>query len=92
LIYCTFSFGVIGFEEIYSVWAATHPYFGGLDFSLHDIGLSMAIIGVFLLPFTLVLFPLLEKYFGAIKTFYVSCIPLMVIMILLPNLHYLVGQ
>lgn len=28
LIYCTFSFGVIGFEEIYSVWAATHPYFG----------------------------------------------------------------
>ena len=28
LAYCVFSFAVIGFDEIYSVWAATPPYLG----------------------------------------------------------------
>ena len=35
---------------------------GGLGFSSHEIGISLAIAGIFMLPFTLVVFPLVNSY------------------------------
>ena len=74
IIYCTYSFAVIGFDEVYSLWCAAPGYLGnntsyntkscivisltgGLRFSLHDIGISLSIVGALLLPFTLFFYP-----------------------------------
>jgi len=40
----------------------TNLHAGGLGFPLHDIGLSMAAVGVFLLPFSLVMFPVVRMH------------------------------
>ena len=56
LSYCSYSFAVIGFDEVFPVWAATSPILGGLGFTLHEIGIAMAIIGAALLPFSMFLY------------------------------------
>ena len=35
-------------------------YLGGLDFVLHEIGLSLSVVGIFNLPFSFFLFPLVS--------------------------------
>ncbi|XP_068761378.1 uncharacterized protein [Montipora capricornis] len=39
--YCILSFKVIGFDELFSLWAATPPHLGGLGFSTNQIGTSL---------------------------------------------------
>ena len=56
LSYCTFGFAVIGFDEVFPIWAATSRSLGGLGFSLHEIGIAMAIVGAVLLPFSMFLY------------------------------------
>ena len=53
---CSFSFAVIGFDEVFPIWAATSWSLGGLGFSLHEIGIAMAIIGAVMLPFSMFLY------------------------------------
>lgn len=90
LTYCTFSFGVIGYEEVYSLWAATSPDLGGIGFTLHEIGTSLAVVGVLLLPFLFFLYPMMERRFGSIKSFQLCATVGLVVVVLLPNIHYLV--
>lgn len=87
--YCIFSFAIIGFDEIYSLWCATAVHLGGLGLSLLQIGLSLMIVGAVLLPFTLFTYPIMERKFGSIQTFYINAILLMIFTILLPNVHFL---
>ena len=35
-------------------------YLGGLDFVLHEIGLSLSVVGILNLPFSFFLFPLVN--------------------------------
>ena len=56
LSYCSQAFALDGFGEIFPLWAATSRSLGGLGFSLHQIGIAMAIVGVVLLPFSMFLY------------------------------------
>ncbi|XP_064400477.1 uncharacterized protein LOC135346696 [Halichondria panicea] len=89
LMYCTFSFALIGWNEVFPVWAKTSPHLGGLGFSLREIGLALTIDGVVFLPFSLFLYPLLEKKFGSINACYGALIVLIPFTMLIPNIHYL---
>eukprot|EP00731_Ephydatia_muelleri_P025353 Em0017g436a len=90
--YCIFSFAVIGFDEIYSLWCATAIHLGGLGLSLLQIGVSLMVVGGVLLPFTLFTYPIMEKKFGSIQTFQINAILLVIFTILLPNIHFLAAN
>lgn len=89
--YGTFSFGVMAYDETYPVWAFTPPFLGGLGFSINQIGISLLIVGSLLLPTVLILYPLMERCFGSIKTLYLTSMLLIFSIVLLPSVHYIVA-
>ena len=75
-IYSIYSFIIIGFDDLFSLWTATPRYqgtwwsivsnvmillnLGGLGFSLHNIGISLTAVGIMLLPLSFFLFLLVS--------------------------------
>jgi MFS family permease len=89
LVYCIYSFAIIGFDELYSVWCATPINLGGIGFTLREISISLTVAGALSFPFMLFIFPLLEKLIGSIYSFQSTTIFLMFLVVILPNLHFL---
>ncbi|XP_065902795.1 uncharacterized protein [Dysidea avara] len=88
LIYSLFSFGVIGFDECFSLWSATRISLGGLGFSLHNIGTVLAIVGVLMIPCSSLLFAPFERKFGALLTHHIHTASLIIILPIFPSLTY----
>lgn len=79
LLYMIFSFAVIGYEEIFTVWASTDPIYDGLGFSPGEIGAVLGASAIPLLLLNAYIFPLCAKKFGIKKTF-LGCSFLMMIL------------
>ncbi|XP_065841851.1 uncharacterized protein [Oscarella lobularis] len=72
--YCVYSFSVIGFSELTSLWMATKPFRGGLGFSEKEIGICQAVMSVFLVPVQIPFTYKVERKLGPLTTFYVCCV------------------
>ncbi|XP_021371667.1 protein ZINC INDUCED FACILITATOR-LIKE 1-like isoform X2 [Mizuhopecten yessoensis] len=92
MVYSVFSFGVIGFEEIFTVWASTEQRFDGLNYAPDKIGAVIGISSIPLLVFNLFLFPFLARTFGLKKTFAGCTLVLMLAITVMPMLHLLQNQ
>ncbi|XP_060064583.1 uncharacterized protein LOC132544938 [Ylistrum balloti] len=92
MVYTVFSFGMIGFEEIFTVWASTEHRFDGLNYAPDRIGAVIGISSLPLLVLNLFLFPFLAHKFGLKKTFAGCTLVLMVVVTVMPMLHLLQNQ
>ncbi|XP_078363022.1 uncharacterized protein LOC144647143 isoform X2 [Oculina patagonica] len=68
-VYCVFSFIVIGFDELFSLWAATQTKHGGLGFSTDQIGTALLCVAAPLLFLQMWAYPKFERRLGAIRVF-----------------------
>lgn len=91
-LYSLSSFGVIGVEEIFTVWASTDIMLDGLGFQPNEIGSVLGITALPLLFLQLFIFPHLIRRLGIRKTL-VSCVTLQMICTqCLPCLHLLINR
>ncbi|OMO91474.1 Tetracycline resistance protein, TetA/multidrug resistance protein MdtG [Corchorus olitorius] len=64
IVYCVFSLQEMAYSEIFSLWAVSDKKYGGLSFSSQEVGEVLAISGVGLLLFQLLLYPPVERILG----------------------------
>ncbi|XP_065178177.1 uncharacterized protein LOC135808864 [Sycon ciliatum] len=86
LLYSFYSVGVIGMDEIFSLWCSEPPHLGGLGLELNTIGTVLAIVGVAQLPLQTFVVPIFERRLGARKCFGVMSIPLIISTAIMPSL------
>eukprot|EP01095_Lingulamoeba_sp_RSL-Kostka_P007365 TRINITY_DN233_c0_g3_i1.p1 TRINITY_DN233_c0_g3~~TRINITY_DN233_c0_g3_i1.p1 ORF type:complete len:517 (+),score=122.42 TRINITY_DN233_c0_g3_i1:87-1637(+) len=86
-LYTFISFITIIGDEIYAIWAVDEINSGGLNFSSEDIGLTLAIGGVFLLCIQLLVFPKLCKWFGSLRLYQLSLLFLAAVYFSLPYIN-----
>ncbi|XP_068658242.1 protein ZINC INDUCED FACILITATOR 1-like isoform X1 [Aristolochia californica] len=67
IVYCIFQLHDMAYAEIFSLWAFSDTKYGGLGFSSDHVGLVLAISGLGLLIFQLLLYPMVEKILGPMK-------------------------
>ncbi|PKI40281.1 hypothetical protein CRG98_039306 [Punica granatum] len=68
IVFCVFSLQEIAYNEVFSLWAVSDKKFGGLSFSSQDVGEVLAVSGLGLLLFQLLLYPPVEKILGPTTT------------------------
>ncbi len=68
-IYCSLSYAVVSFDELFPLWASTPYHLGGLAWNTNDIGLLMAMVGGALIFAQLYSFSILERAFGIVNLF-----------------------
>ncbi|XP_020614457.1 probable peptide/nitrate transporter At3g43790 isoform X2 [Orbicella faveolata] len=68
-VYCVYSFIVIGFDELFSLWAATQAENGGLGFSTNQIGTALLCVAAPLLFLQMWTYPKFERRLGAKRVF-----------------------
>uniref|UniRef100_A0A5B7B9V3 Major facilitator superfamily (MFS) profile domain-containing protein n=1 Tax=Davidia involucrata TaxID=16924 RepID=A0A5B7B9V3_DAVIN len=66
MVYCVFQLHDMAYTEIFSLWAVSPRKNGGLSYTTADVGEVLAISGFGLLLFQLFLYPLVERFLGAI--------------------------
>ncbi|XP_062512377.1 uncharacterized protein LOC134188192 [Corticium candelabrum] len=76
LLYCIFSFGVIGYADIVSVWLATAKYKGGIGFSSLKIGIFTGSTALAMIPLLFFFIPWIERCLGTLQAYYLSAISL----------------
>ncbi|KAK3084415.1 hypothetical protein FSP39_013236 [Pinctada imbricata] len=87
MVYTVFSFAIIGFEEIFTVWASTKIWFAGLGFDPAEIGMALGITAAPMLLLNFYIFPFLVKKFDLKKTFIASSILNGIVITMVPALH-----
>ncbi|XP_062196092.1 probable peptide/nitrate transporter At3g43790 isoform X2 [Phragmites australis] len=60
-LYCIFSLQDVAYAEVFSLWAVSDRKFGGLSFSTQDVGNVLALSGLFLLIYQILVYPSLAK-------------------------------
>ncbi|XP_048548565.1 probable peptide/nitrate transporter At3g43790 [Triticum urartu] len=68
-LYCVFSLYDTAYIEIFSLWAVSSRKYRGLNFTSEDVGTVLAISGIGIFVYQLVVYPFLAKYAGLIKPF-----------------------
>ncbi|KAK4378129.1 hypothetical protein RND71_004425 [Anisodus tanguticus] len=66
IVYCIFQLHDIAYLEIFSLWAVSPRTLGGLSFTTADVGQVLAITGLGLLLFQLLVYPLVERITGTV--------------------------
>ncbi|CAN4118342.1 unnamed protein product [Withania somnifera] len=66
IVYCVFQLHDIAYLEIFSLWAVSPRTLGGLSFTTADVGQVLAITGLGLLLFQLLVYPLVERITGPV--------------------------
>ncbi|KAK4285271.1 hypothetical protein QN277_001996 [Acacia crassicarpa] len=67
IIYCVFSLHDIAYTEVFSLWAVSPRWLGGLNFSTNGVGNVLSISGVSMLLYQILLYPFLEKVCGSVR-------------------------
>ncbi|CAH3019912.1 unnamed protein product [Porites evermanni] len=73
-VYALYSAVIIGYDELFSLWAATQSKHGGLGFSTDQIGTVLLCVAAPVLVLQVWLFPKFERRLGAKRVFQFSCI------------------
>lgn len=87
LIYAIFGCFQTMADEIWPLWAQTPVSEGGLGFTTNKIGVVNSWAGVCQLSFNLVLYPIMAKRFGVVKSFWIGCIGSSIIYPLYPLIN-----
>ncbi|XP_050408117.1 uncharacterized protein LOC126823364 [Patella vulgata] len=87
LLYTVYSFGVIGFEDIFTIWASTEPRLDGLGFDTSEIGTILGAVAIPLLLIQLVIYPPIVNKLGIKMSFIVFNIVIIIAVQTLPVLH-----
>ncbi|KAJ3207582.1 hypothetical protein HDU67_007373 [Dinochytrium kinnereticum] len=85
VMYALISGLFIQYDEVFSLWAKEPLHRGGLNFSTSDLGIVFSIGGVFLFVYQLFVYPPLELWLGALKTFRWGVILSIPVFLALPN-------
>ncbi|PAN31295.1 hypothetical protein PAHAL_5G410400 [Panicum hallii] len=67
ILYCIFCLHDTAYLETFSLWAVSSRKFRGLSLTSQDVGTVLAVSGVGVLVYQLVVYPFLVKYFGVIR-------------------------
>ncbi|XP_046557359.1 protein ZINC INDUCED FACILITATOR-LIKE 1-like isoform X2 [Haliotis rubra] len=89
ILFTVFSFAIIGFEDVFNVWASTETRLDGLGFSTDKIGTVLSMVGIPLLLLLIFIFSTLERNFGIKKTYMICAFIMMVSVTACPVLHLL---
>ncbi|KAK6190747.1 hypothetical protein SNE40_002543 [Patella caerulea] len=87
LLYTVYSFGVIGFEDIFTIWASTEPRLDGLGFDTSEIGTILGAVAIPLLLIQLFIYPPIVNKLGIKMAFIVFNIVIIIAVQILPVLH-----
>lgn len=60
-VYCIFSLQDVAYAEVFSLWSVSDKKYGGLSFSSQDVGSVLAISGLFLLIYQILIYPSVAK-------------------------------
>ncbi|CAD6232032.1 unnamed protein product [Miscanthus lutarioriparius] len=60
-LYCIFSLQDVAYAETFSLWAVSDRSYGGLSFTTTDVGNVLAMSGLFLFLYQMLIYPLLAK-------------------------------
>ncbi|CAN1837608.1 Probable peptide/nitrate transporter At3g43790 [Linum perenne] len=85
IVYCVFSLQEIAYSEIFSLWAVSDKKYGGLSFSSQAVGEVLAISGLGLLLFQLLLYPPIERVIGPLVVTRLSAVSLVTGLFILQN-------
>ncbi|KAL0754198.1 hypothetical protein Bca101_091866 [Brassica carinata] len=91
IVYCVFSLQEIAYSEIFSLWAVSDISYGGLSFSSQDVGQVLAISGLGLLLFQLMVYPPMEKSLGLLVVIRLSAVMLIPLLSCYPSIASLSG-
>ncbi|KAI6650462.1 Protein ZINC INDUCED FACILITATOR-LIKE 1 isoform X2 [Oopsacas minuta] len=84
-IYSLFSVVTMSLDEVLPLWVKAPRDLGGLEMSIKDFSIVVAISALITLPFSLFIFQILEKLFGGLRSFSVSIAILIPVCILIPS-------
>ncbi|CAM9564568.1 unnamed protein product [Ectocarpus sp. 6 AP-2014] len=91
-VYGIYSFSLIGFGEIFPLWALSTVASGGLDWTTKQIGQVLSLVGVGMLAFQLVVYPWLSKRIGVTRSQRWACFLAIPVYALFPFLSRLRGS
>lgn len=91
-LYAVLSFAVIGYDDIFTVFASTSPDLDGLGFSTDEIGTALGVVSIPLMFIQIKLYPLIVSRFGIKKAYIINVFFVFVPVQLLPMLHLLVNN
>ncbi|KAL3856850.1 hypothetical protein ACJMK2_011561 [Sinanodonta woodiana] len=91
-VYSIFSFGVVGYEELFTVWVATEVRLDGLGFNPKDTGTAMGVSSIPLLCMQFLLFPNIARRLGLKKTFLIFSMSVTILCAVMPMIHLLVDR
>ncbi|VAH75968.1 unnamed protein product [Triticum turgidum subsp. durum] len=60
-VYCLFSLQDVAYAEVFSLWAVSDRKYGGLNFTSTDVGSVLALSGLFLLIYQILIYPSVAK-------------------------------
>ncbi|VAH60083.1 unnamed protein product [Triticum turgidum subsp. durum] len=60
-VYCLFSLQDVAYAEVFSLWAVSDRKYGGLSFTSTDVGSVLALSGLFLLIYQILIYPSVAK-------------------------------
>ncbi|XP_071093267.1 uncharacterized protein [Haliotis cracherodii] len=89
ILFTVFSFAIIGFEDVFNVWASTERRLDGLGFSTDKIGTVLSMVGIPLLLLLIFIFSTLVRHFGIKKTYMICSFVMAVSVTACPVLHLL---
>ncbi|XP_015936834.1 protein ZINC INDUCED FACILITATOR-LIKE 1 isoform X1 [Arachis duranensis] len=74
IAYCVFSLHDIAYQEVFSLWAVAPPKLGGLNFTTDVVGDVLAVSGISLIIYQILLYPSVERACGPIGIARISAI------------------
>lgn len=89
--YCFFSLHDTAYSEILSLWAVSDRKYGGLSFSTEDIGEVLAMAGVSLLVYQLIIYRWVHKILGTVNSSRIASAVSIIVVATYPFMTYLSG-
>lgn len=91
-LYTLFSFGVIGFEDTFTIWASTESRLDGLSFSTDQLGIATGIVAVPIMFLQVFIFAPMARRLGILKTFFINVLIEVLTVTLVPLTHLLYNR
>ncbi|OAY78910.1 putative peptide/nitrate transporter [Ananas comosus] len=91
IVYCVFSLQEMAYIEIFSLWAVSDRKYGGLNFSTEDVGEVLAITGVSLLVYQILLYPFVVKWLSPVRSIRLAAVLTIPLFVAFPFMSNLSG-
>ncbi|WOK96781.1 protein ZINC INDUCED FACILITATOR-LIKE 1-like [Canna indica] len=92
IVYCIFSLHDMAYTEIFSLWAVSDKSYGGLSLSSQEVGEVLAVSGVGLLVYQIIVYPSIERFLGPIRSMRVAAVLSIPLLVAFPYMTNLSGR